>query len=244
MSALTRAIALTEQLFEELRAHTTDEPGITRAAYGEGEEFAHAVVRRVGRELGLNEAIDAAGNLYLTLEGEDPTLPGWIIGSHIDSVPHGGNYDGAAGVLAGLAVVHALRTEARRLARNLTVMVIRAEESTWFPVSYLGSRAAFGILPVEALETRRADTGLTLREHMAALGFDPDAVARGEAYLAPPASTASSRCISSRGRCWSARTRPSASSPASPARSATARAACSASTAIPARCRAPIGRTR
>lgn len=185
MTALAKAIALTEQLFEELRAHTTDEPGITRAAYGVGEEFAHAAVRRVGRELGLNEAIDAAGNLYLTLEGEDPSLPGWIIGSHIDSVPHGGNYDGAAGVLAGLAVVHALRTEGRRLARNLTVMVIRAEESTWFPVSYLGSRAAFGLLPAEALETPRADTGLSLREHMAALGLNPDAVARGEAYLDP-----------------------------------------------------------
>ena len=110
MSALpAAAIALAGRLFEELRLHTTDEPGITRAAYGEGEEFAHALVRRAGLELGLHEAVDAAGNLYLTLPGEDPALPGWIIGSHIDSVPHGGNFDGAAGVLAGLAVVAALR---------------------------------------------------------------------------------------------------------------------------------------
>ncbi|WP_454683462.1 Zn-dependent hydrolase [Ancylobacter moscoviensis] len=186
MSALpAAAIALAGRLFEELRLHTTDEPGITRAAYGEGEELAHALVRRAGLELGLHEAVDAAGNLYLTLPGEDPALPGWIIGSHIDSVPHGGNFDGAAGVLAGLAVVAALREEGRRLARDLTVMVIRAEESTWFPVSYLGSRAAFGLLPAEALETRRADTGRTLREHMEALGFDAEAVARGEAHLEP-----------------------------------------------------------
>ncbi|WAC27903.1 Zn-dependent hydrolase [Ancylobacter sp. SL191] len=182
---IAQAISLAETLFEELRAHTTDAPGITRAAYGEGEEFAHALVRRVGAELGLSEAVDAAGNLYLTLPGTDPALPGWIIGSHIDSVPHGGNYDGAAGVLAGLAVVKALRDTGRTPARDLTVMVIRAEESTWFPVSYLGSRAAFGLLPPEALETTRADTGQTLRAHMAALGFDPEAVAAGAAHLDP-----------------------------------------------------------
>lgn len=184
-AALRSALALTGRLFDELRARTTDAPGITRAAYGDGEEFAHAMIRRVARELGLVEAVDAAGNLYLTLPGEDEGLPGWIVGSHIDSVPHGGNFDGAAGVLAGLAVAAALRTEGRRLERDLTIMVIRAEESTWFPVSYLGSRAAFGMLPAEALETTRADTGLTLRAHMEALGFRPDGVAAGEAHLDP-----------------------------------------------------------
>jgi N-carbamoyl-L-amino-acid hydrolase len=183
--ALRSALVLTERLFDELRAHTTDEPGITRAAYGEGEEFAHALLKRTARELELTEEIDAAGNLYLTMPGEQPELPGWIIGSHIDSVPHGGNFDGAAGVLAGIAVAAALKAEDRRLARNLTIMVIRAEESTWFPVSYLGSRAAFGILPAAALETCRADTGLTLRTHMEALGLRPDAVAAGEAWLDP-----------------------------------------------------------
>ncbi|MBB3773619.1 N-carbamoyl-L-amino-acid hydrolase [Angulomicrobium tetraedrale] len=185
MSALDAATAFAEGLFEELRVNTTDAPGITRAAYGAGEEFAHARVRAAGRELDLDEATDAAGNLYLTLAGTTPQLPGWILGSHMDSVPHGGNYDGAAGVLAGLAVVHALRQEGRRPERNLTVMVIRAEESTWFPVSYLGSRAAFGGLPREALEARRADSGLTLREHMERLGLDPEAVARGKAFLDP-----------------------------------------------------------
>lgn len=183
--ALRSALALAERLFDELRAHTTDAPGITRAAYGEGEEFAHELLKRTGRELGLAQAIDAAGNLYLTMPGEDPELPSWIIGSHIDSVPHGGNFDGAAGVLAGIAVAAALKGEGRQLKRSLTTMVIRAEESTWFPVSYLGSRAAFGILPAEALETCRADTGLTLRTHMEALDFRPDAVAAGEAYLDP-----------------------------------------------------------
>ncbi|MDQ0474591.1 Zn-dependent hydrolase [Labrys wisconsinensis] len=185
MTALRIDAGLAERLFEELRARTADPPGVTRAAYGEGEEIGHAIVRREAAVLGLDSAVDAAGNLYLTLAGRDPTLPGWIVGSHIDSVPHGGNFDGAAGVFAGLCAVEALITAGIRPRRAVTVMVTRAEESTWFPVSYPGSRAAFGRLPPETLELRRADTGRTLREHMAALGLRPEAVAAGEAFLTP-----------------------------------------------------------
>lgn len=186
MTSLPRPAAdLAARLFDELRARTTEAPGITRAAFGEGEEIAHEAMKREAHDLGLEERIDAAGNLYLTLPGSDRGLPGWIVGSHLDSVPHGGNFDGAAGVIAGLAAVAALRSAGTSLRRDVTVMAIRAEESTWFPVSYLGSRAAFGLLPASALDTRRADTGRTLREHMLDLGLRPDAVAAGEAFLAP-----------------------------------------------------------
>ena len=64
-------------------------------------------------------------------------------------------------------------------------MAIRAEESTWFPYSYIGSKAALGLLPKSALDIPRADTGRTLAQHMAELGFDPNAVARGEALFKP-----------------------------------------------------------
>jgi beta-ureidopropionase / N-carbamoyl-L-amino-acid hydrolase len=135
--------------------------------------------------MGLSEKIDAAGNLYLTYAGLDPALPAWIVGSHLDSVPHGGNFDGAAGVIAGLAAVQALSAAAIRPRRPVTVMAIRAEESNWFPISYLGSRAAFGLLPAGSLATPRSDSGRSLRDHMAELGLRPDSVERGEAWLAP-----------------------------------------------------------
>jgi N-carbamoyl-L-amino-acid hydrolase len=179
------ASALAARLFDELRERTTDAPGVTRAAYGDGEEIAHALMKREARGLGLDETVDAAGNLYLTWRGADPALPAWIVGSHLDSVPHGGNFDGAAGVIAGLAAIATLEAAGVTLRRDVTVMAIRAEESTWFPVSYLGSRAAFGILPPSAVEARRADSGRTLRDHMRALGLRPDAVAAGEAFLTP-----------------------------------------------------------
>jgi N-carbamoyl-L-amino-acid hydrolase len=100
-------------------------------------------------------------------------------------VPHGGNFDGAAGVVAGLVAVRALRDLGVTPTRDLTVMGIRAEESIWFQVSYIGSRAALGQLPTGGLEARRIDTGRTLAEHMREHGGDPERVRAGERFLDP-----------------------------------------------------------
>jgi len=179
--------AFAERLFDELAARTTDAPGITRASYGDGEQIAHDMMKREAKTLGLAERVDPAGNLYLTYAGRDPALPCWVVGSHLDSVPHGGNFDGAAGVIAGLAAVRALIDAGIRPRRSITVMAIRAEESNWFPLSYLGSRAALGLLPKESLATPRSDTGIALREHMAMLGLDPGRVGAGQVHLKPNA---------------------------------------------------------
>ncbi|QIB33577.1 Zn-dependent hydrolase [Ancylobacter pratisalsi] len=177
--------AFAARLFDELAARTGDAPGITRAAYGEGEQIAHDMMIREAQALGLTHRIDPAGNLYLTYEGRDPALKPWVVGSHLDSVPHGGNFDGAAGVIAGLCAVRALIEAGLRPRRSITVMAIRAEESNWFPLSYLGSRAALGLLPAESLSTPRSDTGLSLRAHMSRLGLDPARVGVGQVHLDP-----------------------------------------------------------
>ena len=98
-------------------------------------------------------------------------------------MPHGGNFDGAAGVVAGLSAVAGLRKAGLRPRRDVVVMGIRAEESTWFPASYIGSRAAFGALPPAVLSLRRSDTGRMLRDHMADQGLRPDLVEAGHAHL-------------------------------------------------------------
>lgn len=178
---------LAVRLFDALRAATGHANGITRASYGEGEEWAHALVRREAAALGLAVRTDAGLNLYATLKGRTPA-PAIMIGSHIDSVPCGGNFDGAAGVLMGLAVAAGWRRAGFVPDRDLTVLVIRAEESTWFNASYIGSRAALGLIEAHELDTvTRADTGRSLRDHVAALGGDPAALARGEAGLDPAA---------------------------------------------------------
>ena len=83
-------------------------------------------------------------------------------------------------------------------------MAIRAEESTWFPYSYIGSKAALGLLPASALDIPRADTGRTLAQHMADLGCDPESRApRRRASGSRRTCAATSSCISSKVRCWS-----------------------------------------
>lgn len=172
-------VTLAERLFGILAERTRDGAGVTREAYGEGEQAAHDLVAEEAREVGLRTSVDAAGNLYVTLPGSDPDPRSVIVGSHLDSVPVGGNFDGAAGVLSGLAVAVGWRRAGFQLRDDLTVMVIRAEESNWFPYSYVGSKAALGLLPPEALEIPRSDTGRSLAEHMKELGFAPDRVRAG-----------------------------------------------------------------
>ncbi|MFL5285780.1 MAG: hydantoinase/carbamoylase family amidase [Rhodopila sp.] len=165
-----------EALFDQLRRDGQDEPGVSRDPYGDGEQRAHATVRQAATALGLEIGGDAAANLYMTWPGRDRAANALVIGSHLDSVPHGGNFDGAAGVLAGLASVAALQSLGVTPSCDIIVMGIRAEESVWFQVSYIGSRGSLGTLPDGALDVRRVDTGRTLADHIAACGGGPAAL--------------------------------------------------------------------
>jgi N-carbamoyl-L-amino-acid hydrolase len=176
--------ALAGQWFDHLRRHSKSRLGVTRASYGAGEQMAHDLMQGIGQTLGLEKRIDAAGNLYLTLTGRDRSLPAIMTGSHLDSVPEGGNYDGAAGVVAGMAMLARWRRAGRQPQQDITVMGVRAEELSWFPAPYIGSRAAFGLLEPEALDTCvRPDTGRTLAQHMAEAGFAPERIRAREKQL-------------------------------------------------------------
>ena len=178
-------VALASHLFDALREKTFDGVGVTREAYGPGEEIAHALVRAEAEKLGLEIKVDFAGNMYMTLPGTDRALPQIILGSHLDSVPQGGNFDGAAGVICGMAVVAGMRQAGFAPKRDVTVMAIRAEEGgAWFN-GFPGSRGALGSFVPENLSLLRPDTGLTLEHHMRELGFDPDALRAGKKLLGP-----------------------------------------------------------
>jgi beta-ureidopropionase / N-carbamoyl-L-amino-acid hydrolase len=174
-------------LFDQLRQDGLDSPGVSRDPYGPGEQRAHATVTKAAEALGLEITHDDAANLFMTLPGRDRTAPVVVIGSHLDSVPHGGNFDGAAGVLAGLATVAALRDLGVTPDCDIVVMGIRAEESVWFQVSYIGSRGSLGTLPDGALDVRRVDTGRTLADHMAECGGNPEALRAGACHFRDPA---------------------------------------------------------
>ena len=177
--------ARAERLFAELAVLSHDPPGLTRPSYSPQENAAHDLIRRDAEALVLEHRIDRIGSLYVTLPGQDRDAPVLMTGSHIDTVPHGGNFDGAAGVLAGLEMLARL-AQGPKPPCDVTLMVIRAEEMIWFPEHYLGSRAAFGLLPRDLPDTLcRSDTGCTLAEHMTKAGFEPQAIHDGEAQLDP-----------------------------------------------------------
>lgn len=178
-------ITLAARLFDALREKTFDGVGVTREAYGPGEEIAHALVRAEAEALGLEITVDFAGNMYMTLPGSDRALPRIILGSHLDSVPQGGNFDGAAGVLCGMAVVAGMKQAGVAPLRDVTVMAIRAEEGgAWFN-GFPGSRGALGSFVPANLGLLRKDTGLSLEHHMRELGFDPEALRAGKKVLGP-----------------------------------------------------------
>ncbi|RYE29859.1 MAG: Zn-dependent hydrolase [Hyphomicrobiales bacterium] len=124
------------------------------------------------REAGLETELDAAGNLIGRLAGADPTLKPILIGSHSDTVPAGGRYDGILGVLAALEVAQSFSERGDRLRHPLEVVDFLAEEPSEFGLSCIGSRALAGTLSEEHLAMTRPD-GMTLREGIAFVGGRP-----------------------------------------------------------------------
>jgi N-carbamoyl-L-amino-acid hydrolase len=178
-------IALAAALFDALSNATRRGNGIVRDSYGPGEQAAHDILRAAAADVGLEIAIDALGNLLMTLPGKERQAPRIMIGSHLDSVPQGGNYDGAAGVVAGLACLSALKKAAVTPPCDITVMGIRAEESAWFDVAYLGSAGAFGLLDPRCLAIPRSDNGRTLEATLLERGFDPQPIRERRRMLDP-----------------------------------------------------------
>ncbi|HLW23025.1 MAG TPA: Zn-dependent hydrolase [Steroidobacteraceae bacterium] len=185
IDAIQPDLSLAASLFETLDRATRRGRGIVRDSYGDGEQFAHDLMRTAAQALGLEISVDAIGNLLMTLPGRDRSAPRIIMGSHLDSVPQGGNFDGAAGVVAGLSALSALRRERVLPECDLTVMAIRAEESAWFDVAYVGSGGAFGLLDPACLSIRRSDDGRTLESALRERGFDPEPIRERRALLDP-----------------------------------------------------------
>jgi len=174
--------ALATALFDALRAASSG-VGINRDSYGEGESEALDLVEDEARSLGLATERDAGANLVVTLEGRDPALPFLACGSHLDSVPQGGNFDGGAGVVAGLAILAGFKREGFRPARTIRLYGLRGEESARFGKAYMGSGALFGKLTAADLAAKDMRSERTLGECMRAVGVDVDRVARGEPLL-------------------------------------------------------------
>jgi N-carbamoyl-L-amino-acid hydrolase len=130
-------------------------------------------------EAGLAVRIDTAGNLIGRLAGADPSLGVIAVGSHSDTVPSGGRFDGIAGVATGLEVVRALRDAGVRLDHTIEVIDFLAEEPSDYGLSCVGSRGMAGVLDARMLELTEPG-GETLRDGLRRVGGDPDRLAQAK----------------------------------------------------------------
>lgn len=149
--------------------------GITRLAFSQEEAGARAYVKALMRDIGMKIREDAIGNIFGTLEGELP-LPAVTVGSHLDSVPQGGYYDGTLGVMCGLEAIRAIKEHGISHKRPLELIIFSCEESSRFNMATVGSKVLSGKLGLEKLKTLKDKQGISVYDAAKAFGCDVDAL--------------------------------------------------------------------
>jgi N-carbamoyl-L-amino-acid hydrolase len=147
------------------------EGGVTRMGFSETDMAAREYVMGLMRAAGLTVRVDPAGNIFGRREGSEK-LPVLLSGSHIDSVPHGGNFDGDVGSMGAIEVIRALNDNHVTTRHPLEAVIWTNEEGDHFGLGTFGSSAATGKFGSEVL-TLRDEQGLTLADWLRRYGQDP-----------------------------------------------------------------------
>jgi N-carbamoyl-L-amino-acid hydrolase len=162
---------LVARLDELGRFGANEAGGLDRVAFSDADLAARAWVADLMREAGLDVSVDVAGNLWGLRGGSVPALKPLVLGSHIDSVPNGGNYDGQVGSMAALEVAWTLADADRATRHPIHFVIFPNEEG-----GKTGSRALAGKVLPEELDIVTA-SGLTIGEGLARIGGSPERLA-------------------------------------------------------------------
>lgn len=150
--------------------------GFTRVAFSSEDMASREWLQQAMQEVGLEVSIDAFGNIRGRRKGVSD-LPPVVIGSHLDTVPEGGNYDGVVGVLAGLEVVRTLNDNNLQTKRPIEVINFSAEESSRFGMATMGSKALAGKLELGTLKRLVDKDGISLYQALKVCGYAADQIA-------------------------------------------------------------------
>jgi beta-ureidopropionase / N-carbamoyl-L-amino-acid hydrolase len=159
---------LENRIAELAKFGANPEGGVSRVAFSAADIAGREYISKLMREAGLVVRVDTAGNIIGRREGSDPKLPAIMTGSHIDSVPAGGNYDGDVGVLGAIEVAQVLHERGVRLRHPLEIVSFTDEEG-----GLIGSLAMTGRIEPAALDVM-SHSGKTIREGIRAVGGAPD----------------------------------------------------------------------
>lgn len=172
---MTNFTALTGRVLAacaDIARFTEVEGQITRPFLAPSAGLVHEYLRSWAFRLGLATRLDAVGNLRARLESRVPGAPTLYIGSHLDTVPNAGAFDGVLGVVMGFALVEAV--QGRELPFSVEVLGFSEEEGVRFAVPFLGSRALVG--SAQAMLSLTDAEGVSVQEAISAFGLRPDSL--------------------------------------------------------------------
>lgn len=165
---------LWDSLMDMAKVGPTAKGGNCRLALSKEDREGRELFAGWCRKAGMSIHVDAIGNLFARLPGRNDTLPPVVMGSHLDTQPKGGRFDGIYGVLAGLEVVRSLQDKGIQLEHPLEIAVWTNEEGARFTPAMLGSAVFTGELPLEkALASCDAD-GISVAEALKQTGYAGD----------------------------------------------------------------------
>jgi len=160
--------------------------GVNRLALTAADGEGRKLVVKWMHKAGLSVTVDAIGNVYARRAGMEDHLDPVLLGSHIDSVPTAGTFDGCLGVLGALEIVHTLNDQNVHTRRPLMVGFFTDEEGCRFGTDMLGSATATGRLALEHVYALKDRDGLQLRDELHKIGFlgsEPVGLIKPHAYL-------------------------------------------------------------
>jgi len=162
---------LWRSLMELARIGATPKGGVRRLTLTEVDREGRDLFARWAREAGLSVSVDAIGNMYARRAGSDPSAPPVAMGSHLDSQPSGGKFDGAYGVMAGLEVVRSLNDAGVATRAPLDVIAWTNEEGSRFVPTMMGSGVFAGVHTLDYALAQTDIAGVSVRDALEAIGY-------------------------------------------------------------------------
>jgi N-carbamoyl-L-amino-acid hydrolase len=167
---------LWDSLMELAKIGATPKGGVKRLTLTDLDKQGRDLVTGWARDAGLSITIDQIGNVFMRRDGEDNTLPPIMTGSHIDTQPTGGKFDGNYGVLAGLEVVRTLNDKGIRTKAPIEVAFWTNEEGSRFVPVMMGSGVFCGAFTLEHAYAAKDTEGKTVRDELERIGYMGDQV--------------------------------------------------------------------
>ncbi len=162
--------------FEAMAQLTAPGEGINRLAFTDADWAGRQYIIDCMTDAGLSVEIDDFGNVIGYKIGKKPDLPVVMVGSHTDSVPNGGNYDGVVGVLSAIEVIRSMTDDGYEHDHTIAVVSFMCEESGRFGNATLGSKAMRGELTLQDLHRLVDKQGISLYEALKGRNLNPDGI--------------------------------------------------------------------